>query len=163
VADDVKRVRVTEDEVAAAKLEIRLLDRLGRPVDPRLRVIAAAKPAQSPPSGFVASAEVAAWKERLQSAWLAAGASTPRDKPPLSSLRAHRNRALRLSDIAQLFPAGEVPSKKLLEGIAAYLPPQWGGMVDATSFALACRNWAATLDADSDEADEEDAEQSLGK
>jgi hypothetical protein len=36
-------------------------------------------------------------------------------------------------------------------------------MVDATSLTLACRNWAATLDADSDEADEEDAEQSLGK
>ncbi len=152
MADDVRCVRVTEDEVAAAKLEIRLLDRLGRPVDPRLRVVAAAKPAPSAPSEFVASAEVAAWKERLQAAWLEGSAGTLRDKSPLPSLRAHRNRALRPLDISQLFPAGKVPSRKLLEGMAAFLPPEWRGMIDA-----------ATLDADSDEADEEGAGQPLGK
>ncbi|MBB3082942.1 hypothetical protein [Geodermatophilus sabuli] len=46
MADNVRHVRVTEDEVAAAKLEIQLLERLGRPVDERLRVIADAKPAE---------------------------------------------------------------------------------------------------------------------
>ncbi|WP_456993658.1 hypothetical protein [Geodermatophilus sp. SYSU D01105] len=54
-------VRVTEDEVAAAKLEIQLLQRLGRPVDPRLHVLANAEPVpadvtpvKSPPSESVA-------------------------------------------------------------------------------------------------------------
>jgi len=47
--EDVERVCVTADEVAAAKLEIRILERLARPVDPRLHVIANAKPARPEP------------------------------------------------------------------------------------------------------------------
>src|SRR3954454_11412520 len=44
-------VCVTADEVAAAKLEIRILERLGRPVAPRLHLIANALPARpEPPS-----------------------------------------------------------------------------------------------------------------
>ncbi len=162
MADDVRRVRVTEDEVAAAKLEIKLLERLGRPVDPRLRVVAAAKSAQTPPSEFYPSAEMAAWKERLQAAWLEVGASTLRDKPPLPSLRAHRNRALRPFDIAPFLATGEVPSKKLLEEWLRACRRNEAGL-DAAAFTLARRSWAATLDADSGETDEESTEQSLGK
>jgi hypothetical protein len=51
VADDVEHVRVTEDEVAAAQLEIRLLQRLGRRVDARLEAIANAKPAKPEAGG----------------------------------------------------------------------------------------------------------------
>jgi hypothetical protein len=48
IDDDVQRVRVTESQVAAAQLEIELLEELGRPVDNWLRVLAMARPAAEP-------------------------------------------------------------------------------------------------------------------
>jgi hypothetical protein len=162
VADDVNRVRVTEDEVAAAKLEIKLLERLGRPVDPRLRVVAAAKPAESPSLERIASAKVAAWREVLEAAAREASSGTPRDKPPLPSLRAHRNRASKPLDVAQVFFPGEIPEGLVLRSLAEYLPLS-SGTLDAATWEIARRNWTAILVAQPDEADEESAEQSLGK
>jgi hypothetical protein len=72
MADDVVRVPVTEAEVEAAKLQIEVLEQLGRPVDERLRVIADAKPAERSQTGakteYVASPShaYAAFREALR-------------------------------------------------------------------------------------------------
>jgi len=96
VTEDVRRVRVAEDEVAAAQLQIQLLKRLGRPVDERLETIANAKPAQA--DAVAAEPEpgrpqrISAAARALQESFAAAvdKALDSRDRTaPLSSVRRH--------------------------------------------------------------------------
>jgi hypothetical protein len=133
IVADVARIPVTEAEVEAAKLQIEVLERLGRPVDDRLRTLANAQSAQAEEPKAEEPTTPAAWGASVTEAVTVARKlmqSSRGKQDVLPSLRAHRNRIMErfsTSSAVDVFETRVLLEKLLLDASSRHIleKPLW--------------------------------------